>query len=264
MRRTFSYTLLITCFFLATACKTQYVQTSTENRNMIVADTIIPIDSQIVYMYLPYKQKLEKNISRVISVTREEMAKDKPESNLTNFLGDLLLAEGKKTAGENGEQIEPDISYFNYGGIRTFLPKGEITVGKIFELMPFDNEMVFLKLTGNQVQEFLNGIAAKGGDSVGGVRFTISDNKATGITVDGQNLNPDNEYWLVTNDYVASGGDGYNVLTRRQEMVNTGKLIRDAIIDYMERKHKNQEEIHVELDDRISYENEQNNGQSSR
>src|SRR5690606_9997204 len=141
------------------SCKMQYVQTSTENRNMIVADTIIPIDSQIVHMYLPYKQKLEKNISRVISITQEEMVKDKPESNLTNFLGDLLLEEGARTEGLNGENINPDISYFNYGGIRTFLPKGKITVGKIFELMPFENEMVFLKLNGRQVQEFLNDIA---------------------------------------------------------------------------------------------------------
>lgn len=258
MHRTFSYSLLITCFLLAASCKTQYVQTSTENRNMIVADTIIPIDSQIVQLYLPYKQKLDKNISRVISVTQEEMVKDKPESNLTNFLGDLLLEEGSRTDGLNGENIQPDISYFNYGGIRTFLPKGDITVGKIFELMPFENEMVFLKLTGSQVQEFLDNIAAHGGDSMGGVRFTISDDKAMGVTIGGQKLNPSEEYWLVTNDYVAAGGDDYEVLTRRKEMVNTGRKVRDAIIDYMERKHKGNEVIYEEPDGRITYSNGQN------
>jgi 2',3'-cyclic-nucleotide 2'-phosphodiesterase (5'-nucleotidase family) len=253
MRRSFSYTLLITCFFLAAACKTQYIQTSTESRNTIVTDSIVPVDSQLVHLYLPYKQKLEKNISRVISITREEMVKNKPESNLTNFLADLLLEEGIKTKGVNGEDIEPDISFFNYGGIRTFLPKGEITVGKIFELMPFENEMVFLKLTGDQVQKFLNNIAAKGGDSLGGVRFTISGDEATGIEVGNQELNPGEEYWLVTNDYVAAGGDGLEVLTQRKEIVTTGRKIRDAIISFMETKYEKNEEIYIELNGRIVY-----------
>lgn len=257
MRRSFSYTLLITCFFLASACKTQYIQTSAESRNTIVTDSAIPVDSGLVYLYLPYKQKLEKNISRVISITREEMVKSKPESNLTNFLADLLLEEGNKTKGVNGENIEPDISYFNYGGIRTFLPKGEITVGKIFELMPFENEMVFLKLSGKQVQEFLNSIAAKGGDSVGGVRFTISGKEAIGVEIGNQKLNPGDDYWLVTNDYVASGGDGLEVFTQRKESVTTGRKIRDAIISYMEEKYEKDEEIYTELDGRIVYDEKQ-------
>ncbi len=253
MQRSFSYTLLITCFILVVSCKTQYIHSSTESRNTIVTDSVIPVDSQLVHLYLPYKQKLEQNISRIISITREEMVKNKPESNLTNFLADLLLEEGNKTQGVNGENIQADISYFNYGGIRTFLPKGEITVGKIFELMPFENEMVFLKLTGDQVQEFLNIIAAKGGDSVGGVRFTISGDEATGIEIGNQKLNSGDDYWLVTNDYVAAGGDGLEVLTQRKEFVTTGRKIRDAIISYMETKYEKNEEIYTELDGRIIY-----------
>ena len=253
MRRSFSYTLLITCFFLAVACKTRYIHTSTESRNTFVTDSLIPVDSQLVNIYLPYKQKLENNISRVISISREEMVKNKPESNLTNFLADLLLEEGNRTTGEKGEIIEPDFSYLNYGGIRTFLPKGEITVEKIFELMPFENEMVFLKLTGNQVEEFMNAIAKKGGDSLGGVRFKIAGDKAIEIEVGGRKVDPGREYWLVTHDYVASGGDGLEVFTKRLEIVNTGRKIRDALISYMERKFENKEELFAEPDGRIVY-----------
>ncbi len=253
MQRSFSYILLITWLFIIGACKSRYIHTSTEMRNMVVSDSAMPIDSQLVYLYLPYKQKLEKNITRVISKTREEMIKSKPESNLTNFLADLLLEEGKRTLLEKGSNIEPDISFFNYGGIRTFLPKGEITVGKIFELMPFENEMVFLKLTGRQVQEFLDLIAAKGGDSVGGVRFIISDNKATEVEVGNNKLDLNREYWLVTNDYIASGGDGMKMLTQRKEIITTNLKIRDAIISYMEKKHQMNKEIYMKPDGRITY-----------
>lgn len=253
MQRSFSYSLLITLIFLFGNCNTQYIKTSSETRNLMVTDSAMPVDSQFVSLYLPYKMKLKDNISRVISISKEEMVKDKPESNLTNFLADILLEEGTRIAMEKGYNLKPDLSFYNYGGIRTFLPEGEITVEKIYELMPFENEMVILQLTGKQVREFLNIIAAGGGDSVGGVRFTISGKLATGITVGQQKLEPERLYWLVTNDYVASGGDGLEVLTRSKDMKKTELKIRDAIIAHLERMHQKNEKIYVVPDGRITY-----------
>ena len=254
MQRSFSYILLITWFFLFLNCKTQYVISTTEDWNLVVSDSVIQLDSQLVSLYLPYKNILEKDMSRVIAVSAEEMVKDRPESNLTNFLADLLLEEGKEIATEMGENFHPAISYYNYGGIRTFLPKGEITVGKIFELMPFENELVFLELSGAQVLEFLNIIVAKGGESVGGARFKISDNKAKHVEVDGKPLNENEFYWLVTNDYVAAGGDGLEVLTRRNDFVSGNIKIRDVIIAHLEKKYEKGQEISAKPDGRISNE----------
>jgi 2',3'-cyclic-nucleotide 2'-phosphodiesterase (5'-nucleotidase family) len=219
-----------------------------------VSDSITQPDSQLVSLYLPYKNILEKDMSRVIAVSAEEMVKDRPESNLTNFLADLLLTEGKEIVTELGEDVHPSISYYNYGGIRTFIPEGKITVGKIFELMPFENELVFLELSGAQVQEFLDVIAEKGGDSVGGVRFKISENKAKNVEVAGKSLNEKEHYWLVTNDYVAAGGDGLEVFTRRKNFVAGNIKIRDVIIAHLEKIHKKGQVISAKTDGRISYE----------
>ena len=254
MQRSFSYILLITWFFLFLNCKTQYVISTTENKNLAVFDSTAQLDSQLVSLYLPYKNMLEKDMSRIIAVSAEEMIKDRPESNLTNFLADLLLAEGNEIATEMGKNIYPSISYYNYGGIRTFLPEGEITVGKIFELMPFENELVFLELSGAQVQEFLNIIAEKGGDSVGGVRFKISENKANNVEVAGKSLSEKEHYWLVTNDYVAAGGDGLEIFTRRKNFVAGNIKIRDVIIAHLEKKHEKGQEISTKPDGRISHE----------
>jgi len=254
MQRSFSHILLITWIIVLSACKS-YISTShIETRNLIVSDSNNELDSQLVELYLPYKTILEKDMSKVISVTSEEMMKGKPESSLTNFLGDLLLEEGEKVAKTKNMDLKPDISYFNYGGIRTYLPKGEITVGKIYELMPFENEMVYLKLSGSQVKTFLNAIAEKGGESVGGVRFTISDVKATNIFINGNPLESDNNYWLVTNDYVAAGGDNLDVLTERSELVSSGEKIRDVIIRHLIDLQQKNEIIDVQPDGRISYE----------
>jgi 2',3'-cyclic-nucleotide 2'-phosphodiesterase (5'-nucleotidase family) len=220
----------------------------------VVSDSVSQSDSQLISLYLPYKNLLEKDMSRIIAVSAEEMVKDKPESNLTNFLADLLLAEGNKIATELGENIHPSISYYNYGGIRTFLSAGEITVGKIFELMPFENELVFLELSGTQVQEFLNIIAEKGGDSVGGVRFKISENEAKNVEVGQKPLNEKQNYWLVTNDYVAAGGDGLEIFTRRKNFVAGNIKIRDVIMAHLEKKHEKGQVISAKPDGRISYE----------
>lgn len=254
MRRSFTYTLLITCVFLVNSCSTYYYPIAVETKNILVSDSLNSLDNQVVQTYLPYKRMLEKDMNRVISVSDLEMSKDKPESTLTNFLGDLLLCEGKKVALERGLACLPSVSYFNYGGIRTYLPKGNITVGKIYELMPFENELVFVELNGTQMEEFFHYIAAKGGDSEAGARFTISEGKAKNITIEGKALEPSKKYWLVTNDYVAGGGDGLDLLTRRSGFVNSGKKIRDIIISYMEQKQSEGKKLTAKLDGRISNE----------
>ncbi|WP_372948850.1 5'-nucleotidase C-terminal domain-containing protein [Mariniphaga sp.] len=219
-----------------------------------MSDSITQLDSELVSLYLPYKNILEKDMSRVIAVSAEEMVKNRPESSLTNFLADLLLVEGKKIATEMGKNFQPAISYYNYGGIRTFLPEGEITIGKIFELMPFENELVFLELSGTQVQEFLNIIAEKGGDSVGGVRFKISENNAENVEVAGKSLSDKEHYWLVTNDYVAEGGDGLEIFTKRKNFVAGNIKIRDVIMVHLEKKLEKGQKISSKPDGRISYE----------
>jgi 2',3'-cyclic-nucleotide 2'-phosphodiesterase (5'-nucleotidase family) len=246
--------LLITWLFAFGACKTHYIQTDVNGSNVVVSDSIIQPDSQLVQIYLPYKKLLEKDMSRVLAVNKKEMVKGKPESKLTNFLADLLLEEGQKVLQQSGKDYQVDISYFNYGGIRTYLPEGEITVGKIYELMPFENELVFLKLNGNQIREFLNMVASKGGESVGGVRFSISEGKANDIIIGREPIEDEKYYWVATNDYVAEGGDDLDVFTKKEDYLKTGKLIRDIIISHLESISEKGNTITVQTDGRISYE----------
>ncbi len=254
MHRSFSYTLLITWILFFFACRTSIVTTSVTSQNIRVTEDINPVDSQLIRIYIPFKNMLEKDMSRVISYSETALDKGKPESKLTNFLADLLIEEGRNEAEKLDVKFKPQISYFNYGGIRAPISKGNITVGNIFELMPFENEMVFVRLSGAQLQEFLNNIATKGGDSVGGVRFEISDQKAKNIMVGGKKLNPENDYWVVTNDYIANGGDGMNIFLEKKEIINTGEKIRDVIISNLEKKQSEGEKLDVDLDGRITNE----------
>ncbi len=254
MRRSFSYTLLITWILLFLACKTNLVITSETSQNIGITEVISPVDSQIIQLYLPYKNIIENDMLRIISYADTEMKRAKPESNLTNFLADLLLNEGIEEAQKEGLDFEPQISYYNYTGIRTSIPKGSITVGNIFELMPFENELVFVEFDGEQVQSLLNSIAATGGDAIGGISFIISDRVAKNVFVNGAKLEMDKNYWIVTNDYIADGNDGMEIFRDKKALVKTGRKIRDVIISYLEKKQNSGENIRAKLDGRIRYE----------
>ena len=251
MRQSFSRALLITWIFFLVSCQHDAVKTAIETENISVSAEEATLDSSIIKLYEPYKEIIDKDMNRVISVSDQDMDKDRPESLLTNFLGDLLLTEGQRTAKIQGLDFIPSISFYNYGGIRTSIQKGDITVGKVFELMPFENEMVFLELSGNNTKAFLDYIAEHGGDSMGGVRFKIKDGKATDIKIDGKAYNPDSSYWVVTNDYVASGGDGLSVLRDYENFINSGEKIRDIMIRNFEEHQKNNEHLSAKLDGRM-------------
>ncbi len=254
MVRSFSLALLITSVFITFSCKSVYILSGSDAQNISVSVNEAEIDSQIVKMYLPYKTVIDKDMKRVISYSESEMVKAKPESGLTNLLADLLLDEGKKLTLNNKIPLNPDVSYVNNGGVRTSLPQGDITVGKIFELMPFENELVFIQLTGEQLQEFYNNLAEKGGEGVGGVRFVISNGKAKNIMINGEMLDSQKTYWMATNDYSANGGDGLAVLTKRLQFINSGKKIRDVIISDFEERQKEGIILTSKTDGRITNE----------
>ncbi len=254
MRQTISYLLLITCTLFIISCKTPIVQKSYEISNISVSEEIGGIDSTIVKLYAPYKKILEKDMNRVIATSETELRKGKPESLLTNFLGDVLLEQGAKVAKNEQLEVEPSVSFFNYGGIRSGLPAGEITVGNIFELMPFENQMVFLLLEGEQMHKFLHYIAKGGGGSVSGVQMKIANEQATNVKIGGEKLDYNKSYWLVTNDYVAAGGDGLESLQQNLGFINSEVKIRDVIIDYLEEHTAANKNVTPKLDGRISYE----------
>ena len=251
MRQTISYLLLITCLLFTFSCKTAFVQRSYDVENISVSEELGTMDSTIVKLYAPYKNILEKDMNRVLAISEKELVKDKPESLLTNFLADLLLEQGAVVANDHQLKFTPAVSFFNYGGIRSSLPKGEITVGNIFELMPFENELVFIELKGDKMQAFMDYIADHGGGSVGGARMVIANDKANDVKIGGKEIDFNKNYWLVTNDYVAAGGDGLEMLAENEQFINSGEKIRDAIIDYLEELTNNNQHVNPKLDERI-------------
>ena len=244
---------MISLIFLSgiISCKCNLIIHDIKTENISNADHLTQIDSSVIKLVEPYKNKLTSEMEEIIGISTVELEKGRPESKLTNYLGDLLLKEGCRYAESHPSKPIPVIAYLNYGGLRTALPAGNITVGKIYELMPFENEMVLLKLKGNEVYAFAEKIADQGGDCVSGIKLGISNRRVSHLEIDGKPLDPDAEYWMVTNDYVANGGDDMKMFIKRLKYISTGIKLRDCMISYMKREYQANKKISPELDGRI-------------
>ena len=136
-----------------------------------------------------------------------------------------------------------DIAVTNGGGIRSSIPAGEVTKGQIINVFPFGNYVVTKNVTGQEIKEALeysvkDAPALLGGFlQVSGVSFTYDQNKAVGgkvsdIQAGGEPLDLEKTYLLATNDFLAAGGDGYEMLKDCPE-VNQFNALEEILISYL-------------------------------
>jgi 2',3'-cyclic-nucleotide 2'-phosphodiesterase (5'-nucleotidase family) len=183
----------------------------------------------------------------VVVVSDMELEKKQPEGTLGNILADAML-----TMAEKKYATHVDAAFINYGGIRlTSVPAGNITRGRIFELVPFDNLLVLQKITGKVVQEFLDHVAGKGGWPCAGISMQIKNKKAVNIMIGGAPIDELATYTIANNDYVANGGDDCVMLKTIPQIAN-GYLFRDAVIDYFTQQAKEGKKLSVKIENRVT------------
>ncbi len=173
------------------------------------------------------------------------------ETNLGNLITDVM----RKTTGA-------DVAIINGGTIRTSIKQGPVKVSDIYAVVPFDNYIVAIKLSGQQIRDTLeHGVSAVEDEEgrfpqVSGLTFTYDRNSAKGarvkeIYVAGHPLVADKEYTVATNDFLAAGGDGYKAFgdsvksskdyaviggaMKGEKIVysDSGRWLRDVVIDYI-------------------------------
>jgi len=185
-------------------------------------------DPDLEKMLQPYAVSLSAAMDKVIGFSNNGLSSKQPESGLGNFMADCMRIMGEKKFGK-----KVDAGFMNQFGIRSYIPKGNITIGKIFELMPFDNLIVLQEIKGPVLQQFLNKIASDGGWPVSaGVTMGIKDKKAINVMINGKPLDENVTYLVANSDYVANGGDNCEML-RRLPQQSRGYLYRDALIEYV-------------------------------
>jgi 2',3'-cyclic-nucleotide 2'-phosphodiesterase (5'-nucleotidase family) len=134
------------------------------------------------------------------------------------------------------------------GGMRCEWPAGAITKEKVFELMPFDNELVVLTLKGEDVIALCESFARYGGQGVAGMRVTVIDGHLADVQVGGKAVNPKALYTVATSDYLSGGTDHMDALTRYVDYWRSELKIRDLYLEAVQ----TQDTIRAAVDGRMT------------
>lgn len=193
-----------------------------------------------------YKTIMEKEVSRVIGKCTKLMTAKAPESLLSNFLSDQLLAKANEISAE-----PVDVSIINLGGIRAPLNEGPVTIESIYKIMPFENELVIVKLKGKDLRSIFENIAREGGEGVSNIKMEVKAGKIQSLTIGNMPLDDEKFYIVATMDYLAEGNSGMTAFLNASERINTGIRVRDVYIEQVEKITARGETINAFLDGRI-------------
>ena len=239
---------LIICLGLITAgCRSTGSLQSPEGPSVSFAETSndIPADPEVDALIMPYRQQLQERVEEVIGEATGRLEKERgsAETTLGNMAADAMLHVINQRV-----DTPVDIAITNNGGLRVPIDVGPITVGKIFELMPFENSSVILEFNAAHVDSLAQQIARASG-AIAGLTFTLDPEAevATNIRVGGAPLSSDRTYRVVTSDYLANGGGSLSVLQGPIPREELPILLRDLFIDYI----RQQQTITPTLDGRI-------------
>ena len=193
----------------------------------------------------PYKAEKEVSMNVVIGEVEETMEVGLPESKLSNLIADVLLTEGRKYIAD------VDIAVTNIGGIRRTLFAGPLTIGDVFEILPFDNSLLVLEYKGVEILALADAVALKGGEAIAGMTLTIRDGKAEDVKVGGEVVDTARVYKVVSTDYLSWGNDQLEPLANYLKSTPLNMMMRDAMFDYVTCATIKGEKIVTKLDNRI-------------
>ncbi|AGB19965.1 5'-nucleotidase C-terminal domain-containing protein [Thermoanaerobacterium thermosaccharolyticum] len=201
--------------------------------------------------------KANKDVGPIFNEVIGQAAIDLTRAQSAQPYGDSIL--GNWAAEVTKDAVGADFGFANNGGLRIDIPKGNITVGTIYQLMPFDNTIVTIKMTGAQIKTVLEQAVQDGGKGiqVAGLSFKYDPSMPSMQRVfdmkksDGSPIDMNTSYLVATNNFMGTGGDGFKGFTDpdvAKSYIDTYKLVRDAFIDAV----KNQKTVAAKIDNRIA------------
>lgn len=178
-------------------------------------------DTWIDSLISPYRDSLSQEMNVVIAKAENDFIAARPNSNMGNWVADALFANQTKHV----RLAAPTFCLLNTGGIRSTINKGDVTIGDMYKVMPFDNEIVWVQLPISVLPEIEAYIKQSGGEPIS--HATIEKGK---ILINGMTENS-THFWVITSDYLMNGGDKMNFFAKRTDVSLKGKLMRDALIE---------------------------------
>lgn len=194
-----------------------------------IGDSIAPA-ADIEAMIAPYREQLGEQLAVVLGHAGGDFTKADPEGTLDNLVAEALLHAARRHSADTVH-----VSLVNEGGLRVPLAAGPILMRHAYELLPFENFVVVLSLTGAQMERLADEIAVTTGEPIAGWTMELDGHDAVEVLVGGEPVDPDGTYRLATVDYLANGGGEWSVLWEVEAGAREDLdiLIRAAFVEYL-------------------------------
>ncbi len=198
----------------------------------VTAGTDQPYDEVAAGIVHDYYDQIKDKFAEIVGETRVDLKRRyQRESNIGNLICDSMR-----------EKTHADIAFLNSGGIRTDIPKGNITLEQVFTLLPFDNALVTMNLTGKQILEILenNAKMEQGLLQASGIkiRYDVSEpvgSRVKEVSIGNNPLIKDKTYTLTTIDFLAAGGGAFTTFKKGRDIIY-GITLRELFTAYL-KKH---------------------------
>jgi len=222
----------------------QYVDSTIK---FVYVDSQIQVHAGVDSMVKDYKTNLEKTMDQVIGFSSRPLTKAQPECTLgylaVDALMQFILQKDTSVVG----------AIINYGGIRiNYLASGPITLGNVYEIMPFDNTVVVVHVPGTVLKQWIQHITTKGGWPIVGIQYEVKDKIASNITINNKAINDHLIYKIATTDYVANGGDDCAFL-KGLKRTSYNKFHRDTMIEFIKNLSSQGDTLNYSLENRVNY-----------
>lgn len=215
------------------------VLSACSNADYIVDSDNLNVDStyysdDLELLIAPYRELVDAQMNDLIGRCDSTLVKYEPESPLGNFAADALFKKGITLNPPNFPDMSSKntIALLNFGGLRAPINKGDITVGNVYELMPFDNTITIVKIKGEAVRDLTTYLFEMNGQPVSNAKFELSNDFRKMDLSDEFNF-ATSDLYIITSNYLAGGGDNMDFLENANEKWDAGILLRDVFIDYI-------------------------------
>ena len=252
-----SFSLKIIAFSLAvgitTGCQRTWYPKPQLQQSLLPVSDKVTADPVAENTIVPYRQQVSSRMAEVLGTAPQPLEKLPVESPIGNFVADLQRTQAEKVLGR-----PVDLGLMTSGGIRTPLKQGNLTLGDVFELMPFENELLVISVSGPVLQQLLAYAAQphiykEAGKvlSTSNVTYSIKNNQPQDIFVAGQPFDPNKTYTIALSDYLANGGDNLGFLKNQVKTEKTGLLLRDVIANEIRQRTAQGQPVEAKVEGRV-------------
>ena len=187
-------------------------------------------------------------VKDVIGYSTEAMAVSYPESALSNWFIDILMARTEELMGR-----KVDVGIGNFGGIRIDMPQGDIILDDMLSMFPFKNQLVYVEHKGKELRNILEKMAAGRFEVLGGVRVVAEDGKLVSAEIGGEPIDDEKVYGLATISFLLTGGDGLTLADNALSVtVFENEDIIDAVLAYVYAETAAGRPIEYKMDGRVT------------